>query len=164
MARPARLLAVGSNDASTSFGTRITTVTKPATNIMAVPHHEKKFTLWLTPFGIGSDNQTFSLRLIGWRQLGTLWTPVVIADVTCILSAEVGIAAAEILDTERFVDTIANTTGGVGSAAVGIPVLPVALIDKPAVMLLDVEAYDLVEALFDMTGATNGNVLYQFTE
>jgi hypothetical protein len=72
----------------------------------------------IIPYGAGADNGTFSLRLIGWQPFGTtqtdlIWLPVPIAELTCTLSAAVGVAGGALVATDRLCDTIvvAGTRG-----------------------------------------------------
>lgn len=64
----------------------------------------------ILPYGLGSANDVFSLRLLGWRKIGTgltaLWVPVTLAELACTLGAMTGVAASEVLATELFCDTI----------------------------------------------------------
>jgi hypothetical protein len=71
----------------------------------------------LYPYGLGSDNDVFNLRLIGWRRITpptsshrTLYLPTIIAGLTCTISAFVGDASGPVLNTERFADTITVTS------------------------------------------------------
>jgi hypothetical protein len=70
----------------------------------------------LVPYGIGDDNDVFNLRVIGWRVVGNdsqtwLWVPVILAQFVCTMSTQVGVAGRDVLNTERFCDTITLTTG-----------------------------------------------------
>lgn len=67
----------------------------------------------LIPYATSGDNDTMIVRLIGWRQLGhgttvakNLWIPVPLLDLTCEMGTSVGIAAAPIINTQRFTDLI----------------------------------------------------------
>ncbi len=62
--------------------------------------------------GLGSDNDAFSVRIIGWTRVDLdtmrpLWVPSLIAEYAVVVSAAVGVAGAAVLNTERFADTIA---------------------------------------------------------
>ena len=71
----------------------------------------------IMPYAIGSDDNTFSMRVIGWRTVGEatngvfLWIPVLLCELACTCSTVVGIAGREVLNTERFADTITITYG-----------------------------------------------------
>ena len=61
-------------------------------------------------YGVGADNSTGSCGLYGWRNANGLWIPFHLIDLDFTLSAEVGVAGAEVLDTERFADSISVGT------------------------------------------------------
>lgn len=67
----------------------------------------------LLPYGLGSDNDVFSLRVIGWNRvlpattaLPTIYIATKLIEVSCTISTYVGIAGSQVLATERFADTI----------------------------------------------------------
>lgn len=108
--------------------------------------------LLLVFFGEGADNTTFDVRVIGWSPVGSLWVPTLIAQMSCTLSAVVGVAGYDVTASERFADTISL---GNGIAVVTNPASDA----MPATALVDVAGYRKAEVVFDMTGATNGNAL-----
>lgn len=71
------------------------------------------------PFGAGSDNNTMSVRFIGWTYLTDytrdpntgIWVPTLLAELACTLSAVVGVAGKAVVATDRFADTITLTYG-----------------------------------------------------
>lgn len=69
------------------------------------------------PYGTGSDDNTFSVRVIAWNVIGSntpgtqLWVPLVLAEVQCTLGTTTGIAGCQVANTELFADTITLTTG-----------------------------------------------------
>lgn len=71
----------------------------------------------ILPYAIGVNNNTFSVRIIGWRVTGmnaetALWIPVVLAELAVTISSTpIGAAGKDVLDTELFADTITLTTG-----------------------------------------------------
>lgn len=74
----------------------------------------------LVPFGAGSDNNTFTVRLIGWSlaagTAGTdLWVPHVLFESACTLSTAVGVSGGLVTDSERFADTVAAPTTNLGA-------------------------------------------------
>lgn len=78
-------------------------------------------------FGTTDDDQTFKARLTGWKQtpgldssLASLWVPVTLFEVTCTLSTMIGIAASDVVNTNRFVDTI-TLTAAYGTTVPGDP-------------------------------------------
>lgn len=149
----AKVQATNSTDGS--FPATAPTTTQPAlTATRAVLTMTGRENLLLVFFGTGNDNDTFDYRVVGWQKISTLWVPIAIAQGSVTLSTVVGVAAAAVLNTERFGDTI-DVDAGIGvvsnapvanacAASVEVPVGP----------------YDLVEVLFDLTGATAANALY----
>lgn len=115
----------------------------------------------VVPFGIGSDNHTFDMRIIGWRCVGrnaatAIWVPVIIAQLAVTLSAAVGIAGKTILNTERFADTLALTTG---NDDVSIDVVsPTG--DVIAHAVVDLKGFSKVEFTFDLGSGTDCNCLF----
>lgn len=121
----------------------------------------------ILPYGIGSNNQTMSVRVIGWRKVGltdgqggattTIWIPVVLAEFACTLSSTpIGIAGAQVLNTELFADTITLTYGN-NNVSVEI-ISPAADIIAHAV--LDLKGFKKVELSFTTGGsATSCNAL-----
>jgi hypothetical protein len=116
----------------------------------------------IVPFGAGTENTTFSMRIIGWRVAGrgmaALWIPVVLAEIACTLSATVGVAGKEAVATDRFVDTITLVTG---TQNVSMELVsPTG--DEIGHVLVDIKGFQKLELSYDMTGATNGNALLAF--
>lgn len=155
---------VDTNDTSSSFTSRIPTITKPTTNILNQNTPIIENVLMLAFFGAGTENTTFDARVIGWNAMafvktdgspGELWIPTPLAQFSCTLSATVGVAGAPVTATDKFVDTITaasfNPTGG------SEIVSPTG--DLIAHAVLDAKGCDLVQIDFDMTGATSGNAL-----
>jgi hypothetical protein len=62
-------------------------------------------------YGAGADNSTFTARVTGWRKVGALWVPVPLLALSGVFGSAVGVAAADVLDTERFADTLTASTG-----------------------------------------------------
>src|SRR5262249_8748074 len=107
-----------------SFPSKIATVTEPTNDGVinvgwqsdtradgTVPQ-----TLLVLPYALAANNDTFDLRVIGWRPAGPLgpqstplWVPYILAGVSCTACAATGVAGAPVLNTERFCDTIAVT-------------------------------------------------------
>ena len=113
------------NQTSATFVSKIPTATEPSgdagtatgASVFDIGKGYAQNGVLVTPYGIGSDNNTMSLRLIGWRSIGAnavatlLWIPVIICEVAATLSTAVGIVGKTVLDTERFADTLSLTTG-----------------------------------------------------
>lgn len=116
------------NQTSATFVSKLPTATEPvgdagtATGASVIELGQGGATspnvLIICPYAIGSNNNTFSVRVIGWRSIGEnapttmLWIPVVLVELACTISGTaIGIAAKVILATEMFADTIALTYG-----------------------------------------------------
>lgn len=181
--------AFGTNTTSSAFTSIIPTITEPT----AVNPGESGSGIFnLAPggcdsipdamlvyfFGAGADNDTFDVRLWGWDRIGSvqgtmLWTPSPIASFTCTLSQAVGIAAADIINTDRFVDTIVVNAIAPQPFIPNVNATPAAeyfgtiKINSPAnnfrgFAIVPLLGYEKIQFDFDMTGATNGNALFRF--
>jgi hypothetical protein len=118
--------------------------------------------LW--PYGLGSDNDVFSMRLLGWKRLFPLgstgrqfWVPSLIATLSCTLSAFVGLASGPVIETERFCDTISISFEGTKTADVtrtGSVLLYSPANDTPGRAVVKVEGFEAIELQFDQTTGT----------
>lgn len=114
------------------------------------------------PYAIGADNVTFSMRVFGWRLIGSdpttlLWMPCLLVELACTASAFVGVATRLVLNTERFADTIALTTGN-DDVSVDI-VSPTG--DVAGHALIDLKGSQKLEFTFSTGGsATSCNALF----
>lgn len=89
----------------------------PASNVLLIDTGDKTTDLMF--FAVGADNVTFLVDLYLWRKatgigglatFGTvLWVPTYLGQITGTASAKVGVAAAMVINTERFADTLAGT-------------------------------------------------------
>jgi len=119
--------------------------------------------LVLKPYGAGSNNNTFSLRVIGWRKIDegdpatSIWDPTVLCELAVTLSSTpIGLAGKVILATDLFADTIAVTYG---NANVSVEAVSPAN-DIAAHAVVDLKGFQLVEVTFTTGGsATNCNAL-----
>ncbi len=57
-----------------------------------------------------ADNETFTARLTGWRNVSGLWVPVPLLALNLTQGTSTGVAAGDVLDTEYFADTIVVST------------------------------------------------------
>lgn len=125
--------------------------------------------LELWPFALGADNDTFSLRVMGWTRLlpgladgRNQWTSFLIAEFTAIASAAVGLAGGVILATERYADTMTvvaeATNAGQGSSFLTSPGT-----DLKAHVAVRLEGVERVQVQFRQTGAFTPqmNALYR---
>lgn len=169
--------ALATNANSASFPSKVPTVTEPTSDGvvdllnagtgLTVPRAVK-----VLPYGAGSDNDVYDLRLIGWRRIKgttpqtTLWVPTVLVEVTCTLSGAVGVAGSPVLATERFADTVtikaagweATTTADTTRAGSVLIFSPQN--DLPAWFVIELNGEEKVEFTFDQTtGTPTGNCL-----
>jgi hypothetical protein len=139
---------------ASSFTSLVPTTTEPTGDGVRAYGSEGMNTLLVVPYGAGTEDTTFSLRVTGWRRIATLWVPILMGEVACTLSATVGIASATVTNTDRFCDTITSVSGPSGTVIYS----PTA--DEIGYVMLDAAGFQKIQFTFDMTGATNGNVLY----
>lgn len=150
----AKLLAANSTDAT--FPARAPTTTEPSgVGVItlgagrAVPPD-----LTFLFFGAGANDQTFNVRVIGWRKVDGLWVPFLLCQATCTLSSAItGVAGQPVANTDLVADTVSVTNG------IGVGTTPVAD-SLPAYLEVGSKDCQKVEVVFDMTGATSGNALY----
>ena len=150
-------------DATGSFPTIVPTVTEPTGTgvIQSVPTARQQGgpvadTIFLIPFGTGADDSTFDIAIIGWRLVGTLWTPIMLARVTCTLSATVGVAGQNIDATHRLSDLQSIVVGNVGvDVSVGNPGN-----DFPGWIIVDAKGFSKLQVIFNLSTATGANALY----
>lgn len=153
-------------DANTATGTSIIPLTNFGTGGMAQNGIQLLF------YGTGSNNNTFSARVIGWSNIVTdrsarvtddlaLWVPVLLIEVQVTLSSSCpGVAGAAIAATELFADTI-TITGTTANPGVNVSVISPAN-DTIAHMFLDMEGSMQIELSFTTGGsATDCNALYK---
>lgn len=57
-----------------------------------------------------SDNETFTARITGWRNIALLWIPVPLLALAITQGTSVGVAATDVVATEYFADTITAST------------------------------------------------------
>lgn len=151
--------ARATNSTATSFTNGQATLTQPSGTGVLSPPTTGQYTrgvLQVVPYGVGSDNQTMNVRVRGWRPTeNNLWVPVMLVQAACTLGASVGVAASDVLNTERFADTItlsvANT--GVDSQAVS------PANDSVGHFVVDTKGFPIVEVLMTVGTATSANAL-----
>lgn len=110
--------------------------------------------LQIIPFGVGTDTQTFDMRVYGWSKVAseTLYMPSLLIDISAALGPGVGTAiGTDVL----VVDTITVNDGPADSSEWR------SLIDcqedMPASVAVHTRGFRYLSFDFDMTGATNGN-------
>lgn len=153
-----KALSTNATDAS-SFPSKVPTTTEPTTTAIDVTRGDTTYNnILILPYGVGSDNNTMLIRLIGWKKIGTLWIPVPILEATCTLSAVVGVSGAEVSNTERFADTI-TFQSWVNSNISAEVVQPTG--DIIGHILADIKGFSKIEFVFHRnSSATSCNALY----
>jgi hypothetical protein len=121
----------------------------------------------LVPYGAGSDTNTFSMRVIGWRRAygrtgndpnKLLWIPIPLADFLCTLSVQTGVAGKSVINTDLFCDTIA-LTGTTGNDDVSLDLVSPAN-NLTGHVVLDLKGFQKLEVTFTTGGsATSCNAL-----
>lgn len=149
------------NSTDSSFPARVATITEPTGSgvieLTRGPTDQSFNNLLVVPYALGSDNDTFNVLALGWRQVSGLWLPVTLAQVACTCCTLVGVAAQAVLNTEHFVDTITLTYGNAG---VSVEVVTNAN-NLIAHFMVDCKGFEKVELIFDLgTTPTSMNALY----
>lgn len=120
----------GGNYSTNGYPTRVPTITAPyqatptggaagdGVIAMGAGGMEAPFHLLLVPYGVGADDTTFSLTVLGWRATNfstdltqPLWVPVTLGVYQATLSATVGVAGSNLGTTQAFADAITVTSG-----------------------------------------------------
>jgi hypothetical protein len=159
------------NAVTTSFSALLDTLTKPAASATRTvidcaggsSNRKERSVLRLVPFGGDTNDQTFSLKVVGWnRVLPAIvgetfqWHPSAVCEVSATLSSTLlGLAGAPVVATEFYADALSVVTGDV--------VLHTGTVNvDPAWLECDVSIFELVEVVYDLTGAVGANALYSF--
>ncbi len=127
----------------------------------------------LTPYGLGADNDVFSVRVVGIRRIPqpladgrVQFFRQKIATLACTISAAVGLAGGHVLNTERFADAITVTTEGTKAADVtraGTTTVYSPADDSPASAIVPLVGFEAYELEFDQTtGTPTMNALVSF--
>lgn len=154
-----KLLSTNATDAS--FPSKVPTVTEPTGDgVIDVTKNGIVYNnIILVPFGTNANDQTFKLRLIGWRKVSTLWVPVPLMQATCTLSSSIpGVSGATVSNSNYFVDTV-TLESWVNSNVSAEAVSPTGNI--AAHILADMKGFAKVEVTFDRnSSAASCNTLY----
>ena len=142
------------NSSSASFPA-LTPAASPSGALIG-PKNTASF-ITIVPFGTGTANTTFSFRVIAIEQSPqkdtTFFRPL--AEFACTLGTQTGATGLLVEATEKFVDTIAQTYGATSCRVVSPED------NTSAYVVMDMEGAERIRIDFDMTGATDGNVLYK---
>lgn len=116
---------------SASFPARIPTITEPPSGSSTVTANTNtqvidlgisdggliQSSAMIVPYGLGADNDACSMRVIGWRSIGSgaakLWVPTILGAWTAVTlnATNPGIAGAAVINTEFFCDAMTLDTG-----------------------------------------------------
>ena len=133
--------------------------------------------LLLHPYGLGNNNDAFTMRVLGWRRVLPLgaseqrkfFVPVILADVLCTMGNFTGLAGFPVLNTEFFCDTVAKSieplkTGNT-TLLDGLVVYYSPANDTPGCVLIPLQGVEAFEVQFDQTTNTpTMNALYNFID
>lgn len=144
--------AFTANDASTSFTAPAATETEPSGTGVIDLRRQGAVPQWLrlAPYGTGGDDSVFEMWVTGWSKIGALWVPKRLVKLTCTLSTSVGVAGSDVIETERFVDTI-TATGGISNVSYQ---LFSTTDNTPAHALVSPNGCELVQFSIDLTTGT----------
>lgn len=119
------------------------------------------------PYGAGANNNTLSVRIIGWTKIieqgdetTASWEPTLLAEIACTLSSTpIGLAGKLVVATDLFADTITLTYG---NDNITISRMSPAN-DLAGHVTIDLEGAQKVELTFTTGGsATNCNALIRY--
>lgn len=163
------------NQTSNGFVAKIPTITMPvgdagtATGASvfdlggtdAKPLLEGRSLIKIKPYAIATNNNTFSMRVIGWSQAiagSKLWVPEFLVEVACTCSGTYpGIVGQDVLDTELFCDTLVITYGDLNANSVSSPTTDAGIGN----IICDLKGNQKFEATFTTGGsATSCNGLW----
>lgn len=161
--------AFAANKVATAFTAKVPTVTKPINDGIIDLNKDGIIYPWnlkILPYGLGSANDVYSLRMWGWSRihasdpLKTLWVPAMIGEWVCTLGATTGVAGSPVLNTELFCDTIAPVALMVSDYKIGAGTsvhsemrLFTPANDTPAHIVMPVDGWEMIE--FDGDQTTN---------
>lgn len=177
------------NSTATSFASKVYTTTEPTNDGVIdltaggpgagiggiVPQY-----IMMKPYGLGSSNDGFSMRVIGWTRIGTQvnvstsvllgWDPSPFAEFACLLGATGGVAGSAVINTELFCDTITpvaaklpNRVIAAGTAINSDVRIYSPADDTAAFIIMPIWGFEKFEVTWDQTTNTPSmNCLYKF--
>lgn len=158
--------ARSTNATDTAFPSRVPTGTEPTGDgVIDLVHGEQgcvRNRALIVAYGTDAADETFAMRVIGWRRLGNdpetlLWVPVTLTEITCTLGASTGVAGREVVATEFFADTMAFVAGK-GAEGENLRLLSPAD-DTIAHVEVALQGFAKLEITFDMVLGASGNAL-----
>lgn len=170
----ARLIDVGTrfrkllaaNSTNTTAPVKVDTLTEPTSEnvIHVAPNSEAAKKIVISPFGVGSDNQTFDVYVYGWDYVPVdsttvQWHPVLLCQFTATLSSTIpGVAGGAVAETNYYADTLSDPT--VGVLAVTCEKISPAN-DQAGIYSVNISGFKKIEIVTDVGTATSANVLYR---
>lgn len=158
---------LSADSTASSFVSKVPTTTEPATTTAGVLDLAQSTTnyqykrLFLVPYGGNAENNTFKVRVIGWRLISTLWVPVVICQITCTLSAVTGIDGSAVENELFFCDTLVVATPASSTRVQVTSPATDGMADVIGHAVIDLEGFRKVEVTFDRnSSAAVCNALY----
>lgn len=158
------------NAADASFTVEVPTITKPTgTGVFDMKAMKEIVARYLDLqfFGQGNDDQTFNIRITGFKpvkgqvpldptEYTTLWMPRTLAEFVCTLGTAVGVNGTQVTATDKMVDKLVVTTG---NSNVDVEIISPDD-NTEAHALIDLKGCHLIKFSVDMVSATNGNALF----
>jgi hypothetical protein len=111
--------------------------------------------LFMIFYGIGSNNATMTIRITGWRKLGSTWIPFPLLVLTITLGTRAGITGGDVSASEVFADTIVAATAYTAAYEL------LSQADNTiAGIKLDIFGCQKIQVQVDVNGSTSANALY----
>ena len=107
--------ALATNSSSSSFPSKVPTITEPVNdgviNLRDGSGVESPQWMTVLPYGVSSNDDAFSVRVIGWRRVGgdpssLLWVPTILCEMACTMGTSSGATGGYLDTTALFCDTI----------------------------------------------------------
>jgi hypothetical protein len=152
-------VALSTNSTEANFASIVDTTTEPVTgtNHAVIPLAVSDNFLVVRPFGEDDADETGKFRVFGWTNNGSLWSPVLLAEVTFTLSTAVGVAGQHPDADDHIADTLAVGTGPSTGYDVVSPTGNV-----PGYFTVDCRGFKKVSLTFDRdSSAAACNALYK---
>jgi hypothetical protein len=169
--------AWATNANTSSFASKIPVLAEPTNDGVVALGDTNANRVRVYVVGLGADNDTASMRVIGWTRafasgLLPLWIPVILGEFACTFSAAVGIAGSAVLNTERFADTITPVAASLPDRVIGAGTAinsDVKIFSKANDLIAYIEmpilGFEKLEFTFDQTLNTPTlNALYQYLD
>lgn len=110
------------------------------------------------PYGVGADNATGGIRVLGLRRINTTgtvnnWVATPVAQATTVLCSATGVSGAAIGTTSRFADAVTLTLGPASTGGL------TGTTDVPGHLVIDLEGFTKFKVEPIVTTATSANAL-----